>query len=186
MSSEDRNRAIGRALRQYLGARDEDVPAAWGQLESLLTVPRDSLLIADAARGAHKALEQEVRTRRELVEALETGPNSLLPVLGCIDDMHYVVSIGNGVYQRVGLMPPEDGEPRLLRPEEFEARGPALVALDSSGSIIVDVYWPNENEELFHLVLGGDEGLVLGVDDGADGAGADAEAIPLALEACES
>ncbi len=183
MSSPDHQLAIGRALAEYTAASDEDAPAAWERLRSMLQEPQDSLIIADAARGAHQALEQEVRARQELIEAIEGGPNSLLPVLACIDDRHYVVSLGNGAYQRVGVMPPEGGEPPLLCPEEFEERGPALAALDSGGGVIVDVYWLDEYPELFLLVIGPDVGRVVSVDDGPDDARPEAQQIPLALEA---
>jgi len=183
MSSPEHQQAIGRALADYVATSDEDAPAAWGRLRSILQEPQDSLIIADAARGAHQALEQEVQARQELIEAIEGGPNNLLPVLACIDDIHYVVSVGNGVYQRVGVMPPEDGAPALLSPAEFEERGPALAALDSSGSVIVDIYWLDEHADLFRLVLGGDEGRVISIDGGADDARPDAQQIPLALEA---
>ncbi len=183
MTSADRHRVVGRALSEYLAASDEEAPAAWGRLESTLQAPRDSLIIAETARAAHQALEQEVEARQELIEAIEGGPNSLLPVLAGIDDRHYVVSVGSGVYQRVGVVPPTAGEPPLLTPTELEARGPALAALDPSGSAIVDVYWLDEHEDLFRLVLGGDEGRVVSTDDDADEARTDGRQMPLALEA---
>ena len=182
MSSADQQHAVGRALAEYIEASDEDAPTAWGRLERTLQAPRDSLIIAEAARAAHQALAQEIRARQELIEAIEGGPNNLLPVLAAIDETHYVVSVGNGIYQRVGVVPAEDGAPPLLSPAEFEQRGPALAALDSSGSVIVDLYWLDEHEDLFLLVLGGDEGRVVSVGDGADDGRPDAEQIPLPVE----
>jgi len=183
MSSPEQQRRVGRALGEYLAATDEDAPAAWDPLESTLQAPRDSLIIAETARAAHQALQQEIEARQELIAAIEGGPNSLLPVLAIIDENHFVISQGNGVYQRVGVAPGEDGAPPLLNAAEFTERGPALAALDSSGSVIVDVYWLDEHEDLFRLVLGGDEGRVVRVGDDAEDAEPDAEPIPLALEA---
>lgn len=183
MSSPEQQQLVGRALAAYLSASDEDVHAAWGPLRGTLREPDDSLIIAETARAAHQALQQEIEARQELIAAIEGGPNSLLPVLAIIDEHHFVISQGNGVYQRVGVVPGEDGAPPPLSAAEFAERGPALAALDSSGSVIVDVYWLDEHEDLFRLVLGGDEGRVVSKGDEADSAGPDAEPIPVAVQA---
>lgn len=183
MTAVEQQRVVAALLSQYMDARDEEVPAAWARLESALRAPRDSMIIAETARAAHRALQEAIEARRELIEAIEGGPNNLLPILAAIDESHYVVSQGNGVYQRVGVAPGEEGAPRLLDPEELARRGPALAALDASGSLIVDVYWPDEHRELFLLVFGGDEGRVVSVGDDADDRRPDAEPLPLPLEA---
>lgn len=186
MSPDEHQRVVAHALSDYMDARDEDVPAAWARLESVLHAPRDSMIIAETARAAHHALEQEIKARRDLIAAIESGPNNLLPVFVALDDTHFVVGLGNGVYQRVGVAPGEEGAPRLLDPAELEQRGPALATLDSSGGLIVDVYWADEHPELFLLIFGSDEGRVVSVGGDADDSRPHAQPPALPLEAGRS
>ncbi len=184
MSTPERHRLVAQLFESYVTAEDEQADDVWAHLRMLLDTPDDMRVIADYARSARRALMDEVQRRKDLVEAIEGGPNPLLPVMMGLGQDCYVVSHGRGSYSRVRAVkldgeddedeqqPPllfhdeDDGEDHgdepLLDPEELARRGPCIAALDPSGSIIVDVYWPDlaDHRDLFFLVLGGDEGTV--------------------------
>ncbi|MGC9320421.1 MAG: hypothetical protein ACP5KN_20475 [Armatimonadota bacterium] len=155
--------SVSEAIERFVSADAEHVEDAWLHLLSVCEFPRDARLLADQARAAHQALVEEVPQRQALVEALEQGPNRLLPVLMGLGDGFFVLSRGRGEFERVSVLPPSDDEPPILTPEQLAARGPALAALDPSGALIIEVYWPDQHIELFRLTLGAEEGRVVSV-----------------------
>lgn len=159
------------AIERFVTADAEDVEQAWQALVAVCEWPRDARLLADQARAARQALIEEVEERQALIEALEQGPNRLLPVMMGLGGGFFVISRGRGEFERVSVIPPSDGEDPVLTPEELEARGPALASLDPSGALIIEVYWPDERLDLFRLILGAEEGRVASVGAGPKDAG---------------
>lgn len=94
-----------------------------------------------------------------------TGSGPLLPVIRGLDGNRFVVSTGRGEFDWVMAAPDQQTGRPILDAEELEQRGPALAALDRSGAAIVDVYWPDEDLDLFLLILGTEEAHVAEVDD---------------------
>jgi hypothetical protein len=148
------------ALEAYVTADPEDLEAAWERLARHVG-PGNIRLMADEARSARRALEAQL----EELEELQEGAGPLLPVISGLDRNRFVVSTGRGAFDWVVALPdPQKGGP-IIDAQELEERGPALAALDRSGSVIVDVYWPDENFDLFKLVLGSEEAHVAQHDE---------------------
>ena len=163
-------RLMADSLEAFIGADSpENTNSAWERLSLMVRNTDDVRFIAEAARATHKALAKQVEEMRQLVAAIEGGPNPLLPVVMSLGENSYVVSHGRGQYSRVAAMlDQETGEP-LLSPEEFDSRGPCIGALDPNGSLVVTAYWYDENPDLFLMLLGQDEGRVDTVEDDYDG-----------------
>ena len=159
---------ISEALQRFISAESpESALRAWANLAACVQGPDDIRLIAERARAAERALVEEIKRRKELIEALEAGPNPLLPaIMDLQEDGHFVVSLGHGQFHRVSCqLDAESGQP-VLTPDDLEQFGPVLVALDPGGSTIVRAYPPTEDRNLLFDLFAADQGTLEGVGGG--------------------
>jgi len=180
--SRNEGRTIAEALEKYLRAEGATATAcAWEELAPCVQTVDAVRLVAERARAADKALAEEVQRRKELIEVLEKGPNPLVPVVLGLPNDHFVVSLGRGQYSRVGCLKREEtGEP-ILNAKDLDENGPMVVALDPSGSAIVEAYRPDGEDDLLYALFATDEGTLQGVDE-AEGQDAEPSLVSLPLE----